>query len=135
MDLFRTCENEEECVASGRCSDVDAYRPISVGTFEAQNPVPAKETRDLVERSVKRQAKGDGFQVIIIMIITIMIFHFYSNTCTDFSSQNGVCLTSGTHLVSSVSASRIPYCAFGKEAAIGCIEDVEEEVFLHLFHS
>ena len=28
----------------------------------------------------------------------------------------------------SVSASRIPYCAFGTESAIGCLEDVEEEV-------
>ena len=28
----------------------------------------------------------------------------------------------------SVSASQIPYCAFGTESAIGCLEDVEEEV-------
>ena len=36
----------------------------------------------------------------------------------------------------SISASQIPYCAFGTESAIGCLEDVEEEVshFFSFFH-
>ena len=124
VDIFKPCENEAECLSAGRCSDIDFYRSIASGFFLEPNPVPEKESRvgsylfhnssfllfkciDLFytekqSRAVKR-GKGDGF-------------------------QNGVCLTSGTHLVDSVSGSRIPYCAFGKESPFGCIEDAEEEV-------
>ena len=60
------------------------------------------ETRSL-ERAVKRDDKSPG-------------------------AQYGACLTSGTHLVDSTLASRIPYCAFGEMSLYGCHEDLDEEV-------